>query len=846
MAEERNQIDHVLTRLSKIHRHLSLEPIKYEYDINLIDYQGVESKINARLKESQFCIFIFYSKIGEYTCQEIEYALENDIKIFTFFKKGFSPDFRQMRDYEKLLDFQASLNETILIQTFKTVDDFDHSLYETLNQYLLENYAITDIDKYDKTVKKLSESNQQLISLLAEKEAEIKNLKPKTTPDNYKLKELKNQIESIKRELLQSEEIIQQQAKEKAQLEKLLSTQRYHDPFRANAVEEIKKGNYSRAEEYLKHSAKDNIADTADTFFQLGKIKKFKGQYEEAMDYFELAIKIDAENSTYYYEAGQLAVDIGNIDKGISLLEKALEFNVKIYGKDHKQIANNYKSLGSAYLRKGEFKKAIENYEKAKKINLHDEDISEAAIEDDKDIGTAYIQEGEYDKALFFLESSLSLQVKLKGENHPDTADIFIKIGDVYRNKKDYNKALNYLLKAKKINSQFLSSNHPNLVNTDIGLAMIYNDIGEYSKAVELFKEALFVQPENTWIETQLKIAKARLGANITDGVISFLQETLKNSGKEKQKIIDKALDVVESVNNIRGHASQFTSGNVVHYTKLKTADILTAEKPEKSFLRYYNVVYMNDPEEGNILLNNLIDKNIKSAFISGEKKQENNAYLGSFLPAKDHDDELVMWRTYGKDENNMEAGGCSLIITGEFFDKDRLYGQSELRSELPKSIGGHTLYRVIYFDKHSKKIINDKGNKVKKDLFLLKKNLNTLITFKDKKNIKNPLNEAIDKVIYRLLSELRYFFKSADYAFENELRVIQYVQPESEQVNIDDKNGIPRKLYINSNKPLHPYLKEIVLGPKVPNPSYWSYLEAMLKKNGYNIRVRQSECEFR
>ncbi len=39
------------------------------------------------------------------------------------------------------------------------------------------------------------------------------------------------------------------------------------------------------------------------------------------------------------------------------------------------------------------------------------------------------------------------------------------------------------------------------------------------------------------------------------------------------------------------------TVPKVAHYTKLKVADILTSA--DESRMRYYNVVYMNDPEEG-------------------------------------------------------------------------------------------------------------------------------------------------------------------------------------------------------------------------------------------------------
>ena len=110
----------------------------------------------------------------------------------------------------------------------------------------------------------------------------------------------------------------------------------------------------------------------------------------------------------------------------------------------------------------------------------------------------------------------------------------------------------------------------------------------------------------------------------------------------------------------------------------------------------------------------------------------------------------------------------------------------------------------------------------------------------------------AINKIIYRFLTEIRYLFKSSDYAFENELRVIQYALPSSNikdnLVKVDDNGGLslPRRLYIESNKPVRQYISKIYLGPKVPNPQIWMYLETTMKMKGYNkMELKISETKF-
>ena len=114
----------------------------------------------------------------------------------------------------------------------------------------------------------------------------------------------------------------------------------------------------------------------------------------------------------------------------------------------------------------------------------------------------------------------------------------------------------------------------------------------------------------------------------------------------------------------------------------------------------------MNDPQEGEILIN-CIDKlqeldndnvKIKEVFYNIMKKEQNNFYLGSFLPVtNNHEDELIMWRTYGRDEHLKEAAGCSLVIDSSFFDFTDLgyiADYTNVGTPMPQP-----LYRVLYYD---------------------------------------------------------------------------------------------------------------------------------------------------
>src|SRR5690606_3283124 len=135
-----------------------------------------------------------------------------------------------------------------------------------------------------------------------------------------------------------------------------------------------------------------------------------------------------------------------------------------------------------------------------------------------------------------------------------------------------------------------------------------------------------------------------------------------------KTRIEDKIERTLENIRKV----SKSDAQNVVHYTKLFVSDIYVSSLYSK--MHYSNAIYMNDPKEGKMLVKYFNDDRITQAYINGEKRNESSVYLGSFLPAeedeigKSYEDELVMWRTYGKDANGKEAAGCNLVLSTDFF----------------------------------------------------------------------------------------------------------------------------------------------------------------------------------
>ncbi|HEY5745358.1 MAG TPA: tetratricopeptide repeat protein [Chryseolinea sp.] len=384
----------------------------------------------------------------------------------------------------------------------------------------------------------------------------------------------------------------------------------------------------------------------------------------------------------------------------------------------------------------------------------------------------------------------------------------------------------------------------------------LHYDLGEYDQAFKYYNEALEKDPEIDLFRV--------------DHTDIFVYNELGAFTPAKRR---KLFKMCKAIPNLLDDLRIFTLTDydtslepVVHFTKLSVADILVSS--DQNRLRFYHASYMNDPEEGKILLQILKDDHILEAFENGDKNEDTNFYLGSFLPAS-HADELVMWRTYGKGENDSEARGCSIIIGRDFFESDvAIESTADDKAEVsPKTQPGMSdvsqitkqgqdkeeartkydtsLRKVIYYDKSKKKLVGPHAQAIQKKLARLKAFFRKLLLYKDPDLKTSKQNRALDNIIYYVITELRYYFKSSDYSYENEERVILFVPPKSHLVKIDERGSLPKRLYVEAKGHLRKHIQKIIIGPRVSQPDRWYYLKVKMIKENWKIKLTKSECKF-
>jgi hypothetical protein len=142
LKTERDKSILIVNELNKIHQHLFLEAVEYEYDLpsgNFPDHATIQKAINPLLLECQIAVFIFYSKIGGFTKEEFELVSGEKMKFFTYFRTGYSPVYETVDAYKELLIFKREIKD-VLYTDYESLAEFDMNLYKNLNLYLSQTY----------------------------------------------------------------------------------------------------------------------------------------------------------------------------------------------------------------------------------------------------------------------------------------------------------------------------------------------------------------------------------------------------------------------------------------------------------------------------------------------------------------------------------------------------------------------------------------------------------------------------------------------------------------------------------------------------------------------------------
>lgn len=427
--------------------------------------------------------------------------------------------------------------------------------------------------------------------------------------------------------------------------------------------------------------------------------------------------------------------------------------------------ADLYIWRGNAWYNKKEYDKAIVDYTKVIDVNPN----SELAY---YNRGIAWIAKKEYDNAITDYDKVIEL-------NPNDYAIAYLNRASIRRVRKDYKTAIDDFNKAIELDPKYADAYY------NRGLAKKENNI-DLKGSKDDFEQYLNLTADENYIWS--KYAKY---------YIEDLDERINDVA------LSEIVDLVSEIKNIL----RVDEVCITHYSSLSALKSLLFDKTK---FRLSEGNFMNDPSEGIEFF-----KFMKYQFSTSNKDGSyteifsSKPFIGSFV-TKDKDDDLNMWRFYGK-EDGIEAKGCSITLYMQKFIDEISNSLIKGEEDSLRYKSDINFYRVTYLTNDSKKI--HVPNLDKKEMNKLS---NLIINLKGKVKSYNGSNRIS---IEKYLNKIAFLFKSDAYKNENEVRlVVQGIEFEKKY----NMNVTPPRVYIELEI-VTKILEKITLGPRMEKASEWA-----------------------
>lgn len=270
------------------------------------------------------------------------------------------------------------------------------------------------------------------------------------------------------------------------------------------------------------------------------------GDHNRALEYLLKALAIKEkvlppnhpDLASSYSNVGMTYGDLGDHTKALEYQLKALAIFEKVLPPEHPHLASSYNNVGSIYSHLGDHRKALEYQLKAltikeKMLPLDHPDLASSY----NNVGMTYGDLGDHRKALEYQLKALELFAKVLPPDHPHLAAACNNVGSTYGDLGDHKKELEYLLKSLAIREKVLPSEHPDLATSYNNVGSTYGDLDDHKRALEYQMKALAIY------EKVLPPEHPHLAASYNNVGITF---AYLEQFSRAEEYLEKALDIFE------------------------------------------------------------------------------------------------------------------------------------------------------------------------------------------------------------------------------------------------------------------------------------------------------------
>lgn len=214
-------------------------------------------------------------------------------------------------------------------------------------------------------------------------------------------------------------------------------------------------------------------------FYNTGIDFYTRQKWEEAIDYFKLAIEQDKIKPQVYYNLALCYQRIKDYDKAVVNYQKFLEHNPTDY--------DGLYNIALVYFMRGDFSKSVEFYEKCVEIKKDKDGVKSLAL--------AYLSNNETQKAIDFANNIF--------ETQENGLILYYEIAQVFENKNAFGKDFTYIDTAIEMYLKILEKDS-NFFDAYLAISICYAKKAEFTKSVEFCEKALKTNPNSYEANNQM------------------------------------------------------------------------------------------------------------------------------------------------------------------------------------------------------------------------------------------------------------------------------------------------------------------------------------------------------
>ncbi len=298
-----------------------------------------------------------------------------------------------------------------------------------------------------------------------------------------------------------------------------------------------------------------------------------------------------------YFLTGNIYIKKQEFEKSLDFFQKALLLQIKLLGTDNSDVADTYSNMGNVYFYQSKYDKAIKLWIKALDIRKKLFGEGTKSVSDSyNNIAYAYQIKSDYESSLKYYFKSIEIRKKIFGENHIILSDSYINIGIVYLEKSEYDTALKYYNKALEIREAISGEMHPKVADCYNNIGTVFYYKHEYDYTLEYLKKALDIRIETLGKEhTKVAESYGNIG-NVYVNINRFdlaLEYHLKALPIFIKLLGNKSTLVAETYNNIGvdyRKSKMYDLALENYYKSLKIYTELFGEKHRRVGETYNNI----------------------------------------------------------------------------------------------------------------------------------------------------------------------------------------------------------------------------------------------------------------